>query len=126
MDLFARACALSTYRAGRGSGSQKVPYVLVNGKNLGAHFSITRDEGSENSSDLERAAAARSIAVEFSECTILVIEIVSLLCLKPPKRCCTFWDPESEGLPGARKTENAAGVCMAIYLQGGCIGMYSV
>ena len=29
----------------------------------------------ENSSDLERAAAARSIADEFSECTILVIEL---------------------------------------------------
>jgi hypothetical protein len=35
-----------------GSGSQKVPYVLVNSKNSSAHISITRDEGSEISSDL--------------------------------------------------------------------------
>ena len=50
---------------------------------------------SENSSAIDRAAAARSKSDEFSKCTILVIEIVSLLCLKPPKRWCTFWDPDS-------------------------------
>ena len=38
-------------------------------------ISITRMVHSETSSDLERAAAARSIADEFSECTILVIEL---------------------------------------------------
>ena len=51
--------------------------------------------GSENSLAIDRAAAARSKSDEFSDPPILVIEIVSHLYLKPPKRCCTFWDPES-------------------------------
>ena len=57
--------------------------------------SITRMVHSENSTAIDRVAATRSKSDEFSECTILVIEIVSLLCLKPPKWCCTFWDPDS-------------------------------
>ena len=52
---------------------------------------------SENSTAIDRVAATRSKSDEFSEFTILVIEIVSLLCLKPPKWCCTFWDPDSPG-----------------------------
>ena len=51
---------------------------------------------SENSTAIDRVAATRSKSDEFSEFTILVIEIVSLLCLKPPKWCCTFWDLDSE------------------------------
>ena len=38
-------------------------------------ISITKMVNSENSSDLERVAATRSIAVEFSDFTILLIEL---------------------------------------------------
>ena len=54
---------------------------------------------SENFTAIDRVAATRSKSDEFSEFTILVIEIVSLLCLKPPKWCCTFWDPDSVIVP---------------------------
>ena len=50
---------------------------------------------SEKSTAIDRVAATPSKSDEFSEFAILVIEIVSLLCLKPPKWCCTFWELES-------------------------------
>ena len=57
------------------SGSQKVQHRFGGFKHKSETISITRMVHSENSSDLERAAAAASIAAEFSECTILVIEL---------------------------------------------------
>ena len=51
----------------------------------------------ENSAAIDRAPGARSTTKsdEIFKCIILVVEIILALCLKPPKRCFTFWDPES-------------------------------
>ena len=49
----------------------------------------------KNYAAIDRAPGAGSKSDEFFVWNPLVIEIVSLLCLKPPKRCCTFWGPES-------------------------------
>ena len=57
------------------SGSQKVQHHFGGFKHKSETISITKMVNSENSSDLERVAATRSIAVEFSEFTILVIEL---------------------------------------------------
>ena len=50
---------------------------------------------SKNSTAIDRAAAARSKSDEFSEVRMAVQKLQSHMCLKPPNRCCTFWDPES-------------------------------
>ena len=57
------------------SGSQKVQHHFGGFKHKSETISITKMVNSENSSDLERVAATRSIAVKFSEFTILVIEL---------------------------------------------------
>ena len=71
-----------------------MPYVLVNSKNSGAHFSITRDEGSENSSDLDRGRRHELKSDEISDPSSLVIEIISLLCEIVGRSSCTFWEPD--------------------------------
>ena len=57
------------------SGSQKVQHHFGGFKHKSETISITKMVNPEKSSDLERVAATRSIAVEFSEFTILVIEL---------------------------------------------------
>ena len=57
------------------SGSQKVQQLFSGFKYNSEIISITKMGGSEISSDLERAAAARSIAAEFFDPPILVIEL---------------------------------------------------
>ena len=57
------------------SGSQKVQHRFGGFKHKSETISITRMVQSENSSDLERVPGTRSIAAEFSECTILDIEL---------------------------------------------------
>ena len=50
---------------------------------------------SENSSDLERAAAARSIAVEFLEVRMAVQKLQRCEYQYFSRSRCTFWDPDS-------------------------------
>ena len=66
---------LKAVEAANESGSQKVQHHFGGFKHKSETISITKMVNSENSSDLERVAATRSIAVEFSEFTILVIEL---------------------------------------------------
>ena len=78
------------------SGSQKVQHVFDGFKYNCESSSLTIDGPPENSSDLERAGAARSIDDKFSGGPSIVRKL---------RRCevkwfslsrCTFWDPESE------------------------------
>ena len=50
---------------------------------------------SENSSDLERAAAARSIAVEFLEVRMAIEKLQRCENQYFSRSRCTFWDPDS-------------------------------
>ena len=54
---------------------------------------------SENSTAIDRAAAARSKSDEFSEVRMAVQMLGPILCMKPPNECCTFWDPDSAIVP---------------------------
>ena len=49
----------------------------------------------KNYAPIDRAPVARSKSDEFFVWNPIVIEQGLILCLKPPKPCCTFWDPES-------------------------------
>ena len=58
------------------SGSQMVQHHFGGFKYKVRIISITKMIHLENSSDLERAPGARSIAAEFSKCIILVVELL--------------------------------------------------
>ena len=55
----------------------------------------SRMGGLENVLAIDRAPGARSKSDEFFILFIRMVEQLLILRLKPPKRCCTFWDPES-------------------------------
>ena len=50
--------------------------------------------GTENSSDLDLGRRPELESDEFSVPPIVVIEKISLLCLKPLNRCGSFWEPD--------------------------------
>ena len=90
------------------SGSQKVQHVFDGFKYNCESSSLTIDGPPENSSDLERAGAARSIDDKFSGGPSIVRKL---------RRCevkwfslsrCTIWDPESRviGVQGSVVTCN--------------------
>ena len=60
---------------------------------------------SENSSDLERAAAARSIAVEFLEVRMAVQKLQRCEYQYFSRSRCTFWDPDSGAVEGGGVAE---------------------
>ena len=65
---------------------------------------------SENSSDLERAAAARSIAVEFLEVRMAVQKLQRCEYQYFSRSRCTFWDPDSTSttIASSRNAERAS------------------
>ena len=77
------------------SGSQKLHHFSEKCLTSHLHSSVSRGFRTKNSSAIDRAAAARSESDEFFVLNPLVIEQGLIQCLKPPKRCCNFWDPES-------------------------------
>ena len=77
------------------SGSQKLHHFSEKCLTSHLHSSVSRGFRTKNSSAIDRAAAARSESDEFFVLNPLVIEQGLIQCLKPPKRRCTFWDPES-------------------------------
>ena len=50
--------------------------------------------GTESSSDLDLGRRPELESDEFSVPPIVVIEKISLLCLKPLNRCGSFWEPD--------------------------------
>ena len=78
------------------SGSQKLHHFSEKCLTSHLHSSVSRGFRTKNSSAIDRAAAARSESDEFFVLNPLVIEQGLIQCLKPPKRCCNFWDPESQ------------------------------
>ena len=69
--------------------------------------------GTENSSDLDLGRRPELESDEFSVPFIVVIEKISLLCLKPLNRCGSFiWEPDPETLEldeAARATRRETG-----------------
>ena len=47
--------------------------------------------GNKNSTDLDVGRRPKLKSDEFLLPIIVVIELTSLLCLKPPKKCCSYW-----------------------------------
>ena len=60
-----------------GSGSHKMPYVLVNSATRSSHISITIGVTNTNSSDLDVGRRPELKSDEKSKCIILLIEISS-------------------------------------------------
>ena len=56
------------------------------------HISITRRGRSKNSADLDMGRRPELNTEEFSYLPLLVVEIISILCLKPPKMCYIVWE----------------------------------
>ena len=83
-------------RLRKDSGSQKLHHFSEKCLTSHLHSSVSRGFRTKNSSAIDRAAAARSESDEFFVLNPLVIEQGLIQCLKPPKRCCNFWDPESK------------------------------
>ena len=50
---------------------------------------------SKNSMAIDQGPGPRSKSDEFSEVRMAIQMLGTILCLKPPNECCTFWDPES-------------------------------
>ena len=67
--------------------------------NLTSHISLTKGSTTQNSSDLSMGRCPDSKSDEFGVVLPLVIEIFSILCLRPLKKCYTFreHDPHTHG-----------------------------
>ena len=77
------------------TGSQKLQHGLGGFKHQIRLYSITRGLQTKYSSDLERAAAARSIAAYFVVCNPIVKKLQRCEDTRFSPSRCTFWDPDS-------------------------------
>ena len=77
-----------------GSGSHKVPYVLVNSAASSGYISITIGFQTKNSSDLDVGRRPELKSDEFFVWNPIVIEIISLLFEIVGRSSCTLWEPD--------------------------------
>ena len=77
-----------------GSGSHKVPYVLVNSAASSGHISITIGFQTKNSSDLDVGRRPELKSDEFFVWNPIDIEIISLLFEIVGRSSCTLWEPD--------------------------------
>ena len=59
---------------------------------------------SENSTAIDRGPGPRSKSDEFSEVRMACDSVFTIVRLKPPRICCTFWDLESKAAPSRPRT----------------------
>ena len=75
----------------------KIIAVWEKASKVRPHISITKMGYKENSSDFAMGRRPELKSEEFSLYPILVIEIFTILCLKPLKKCYTVWGHDPAG-----------------------------